>query len=609
MKKIKFPKIKYLKFCLLAALSLLLSFSGITHAQTSSTIPATAVAPWPVLQRIDALKFSSRVGLTTVWGDYWEDSFDPYDITSDGQTQELTNTSNGNYAVYPVDLGSGVEALILRVALSSGTVPVEVRLNNASGTVVGTCTINSTGSSTTYRTVTCPLNSSLAKGGKQNLVIRFPGTNSRMRFNWFAFWAKDTVQTIDQIQKRQSTTMVNKPAPVIPISGRSVRTQSMLPGSSETLAKSYGLWSPGKAWECPKWMHDTYWTKGEDGKIYPTWHPPVDFNPATSSYCTYGHEHGDDPQGSEVFSLGGMPAFGYVNEQHAVNNPSSPRHEDHFGHKVLVANNWTMYNANNGSSTTTCDVLLKIHMGTHSPDALTNTAHEMLVAGQCNGLQPFNLKQFALFGAAGSFKEPEVSQCNLAVTPGITPQPTNQPTGGVHRAIPTTDCYKRGTQDQQSSAVGSRTVEFWLTEVAGGNFYFNVTNPSRFYDASSSTKINRTVDLCYVPDHPLSKTPLCQETLAAGSRVAWDDPRSPYRGTVHANTHFSGLYFGNSSSSVVYTDAYGRNTRTSPSSSQGITIKQIVPVQGFKYRVDGQASAFANVDYSASGKNGVRAPN
>ncbi|QIR36749.1 carbohydrate-binding protein [Tolypothrix sp. PCC 7910] len=617
-------KHKLIKFCLHTAISLLLSLSGflylpisvftpikLAEANSTLTIPPSALAPWPVFKRVDALNSSFRYGLNTVYGDYWERSENPFSIGYTGQSQELTNTANGNYAVYnDLDLGSGVEALMLRIALPSGTNSVEVRLGSVSGLLVGRCTINSTGSQSIYRTVPCPLNNSLAKG-KQNLVIKFTGINSTMRFNWFAFWAKDTVQKIDEIQKVQSA-RVNQGAPVIPISGRPIRTQNLLPDSSQSLAKSYGLWSPGKTWECPKWMHDTYLTKGEDGKIYPTWHPPVDFNPETNTYCTYGHEHGDDPASSEVFDIAGMPAFGYVNEQLTSNNPSNPsvhRHEDHFGHKVLVANNWQMYNANNSSVTKTCDISLKLHMGTHSPDALVNTAHEMFASGKCDGFEPFKLQHFALFGAAGSFKEAETSLCNLAVNPGLTPSPTNQPNGGVHRAIPTADCYQRGTLDQQTADVNKRTVEYWLTSFAGKSFYFNITNPSRFYDALSSTKINRTVNACYNPAHPLSQTLLCQETLAAGSTVEWDDPRSPFRGTTQLQTHFAGLAFSNSANSVIYTDVYGKNARMSPAPELGITLKQIVPVQGFDYKVDGQASLFADRDYSALGQNGVRAPN
>jgi hypothetical protein len=603
------------KFLLAFFTSLLLSLSllipKIAYPQSaSSVIPVSAIAPWAVFRRVDALRYSSTVGLQTVWGDYWEKSENPSNIGYTEQSQELTNTANGNYAVYNnVDLGSGVEALMLRIALASGTNTVEVRLGSASGTVVGTCTVNSTGSVSNYRTVPCPLDTSLAKG-KHSLVIRFPGSNSQMRFNWFAFWAKDTTQQIDRIQAVFAEGR-NKNANTLPIAGTPIRSQTLLPGSSEILAKPYGIWNPSKVGDCPKWLHDTYWVKADDNKIYPTWHPPVDFNPETNKYCTYGHEHGDDPRASEVFNIGGMPAFGYVNEQLATNNPNNVsvhRHEDHFGHKVRVANNWKMYNPNNGS-TILCDAIYKVHMGSHSPDALTNTAHEMLASGKCDGKEPFNLKYFALFGEPGSFKEPETNSCNLYVSSGITPSPTNQPAGGVHRSIPTTGCFKRGTTTEQNTDVDKRTKEFWLTNFAGKDVYLSINNPSRYYDPNSTTKIARTVDLCYDSTHPLSKTLHCQEVLAAGSRVTWDDTRSPFRGTTQIQSHISGLIFPNSSTSVVYTDAYGKNSSSSPDPSRGVTLKQIVPKQGFYFNVDGQDSLFSDIDYSALGKNGVRAPN
>ncbi|WP_228058565.1 hypothetical protein, partial [Nostoc sp. LEGE 12447] len=264
----------------------------------------------------------------------------------------------------------------------------------------------------------------------------------------------------------------------------------------------------------------------------------------------------------------------------------------------------------NSSLIKSCDVSLKLHMGTHSPDALVNTAHEMFASGKCDGLEPFNLKHFALFGAAGEFKEPETSLCDLSsVNPGFPPSPTNQPYGDAHRAIPTDGCYQRGTVDQQTADVNSRNTESWLTGFAGKSFYFKVANPSRFYDPSTTTKINRTVNKCYDPMHPLSTTLICEETLAAGSKVEWDDPRSPFRGTTQRETHFSGLAFSNSANSVIYTDAYGRNARISPAPAQGITFKQRVPVQGFKYDVNSAASLFPPRDYSALGQNGVRAPN
>lgn len=66
---------------------------------------------------------------------------------------------------------------------------------------------------------------------------------------------------------------------------------------------SMGRWSPATdstrfANECSKDVHDSYYVIGPDGKKYPTWHPPRD--PATG--CWFGHEHGDNPAGSALWS-------------------------------------------------------------------------------------------------------------------------------------------------------------------------------------------------------------------------------------------------------------------------------------------------------------------
>jgi hypothetical protein len=304
-----------------------------------------------------------------------------------------------------------------------------------------------------------------------------------------------------------------------------------------------------------------------------------------------------------------MPPFGYVNEQDSPGNPALQRREDHVGHKVLVANNWRMYRAN-GGQIEPCDVVVKQHMGSHSPDALVNTAHEVFVAGRCAGMQPFNVKHFALFGMPGSFKEAEAPDCGLNVTPGLPANPSNQPNGGIHRAIPTRDCYLRGSPDQQNENVGRRTVEFWLTSMVGGNLYTAVVNPSRFYDQTNASKIGRTVDFCYTAGHPLAATLACSVTVAASpTPVPWNDPRSAFRGALHAGHHFSALQFANSPNAVVYTNSYGQNARTAPDPALGVTVRQLVPTTGFYLRVDGHDSLFPTVDYSAGGRNGVRPPN
>lgn len=577
------------------------------------TIPASAIAPWPALTWVDALSFATRSGPTTVWGSYWETSESLFEVRYVEQTQELGNAAGGGHASYAnVDLGSGTDAIMLRVSLplggGSGTNTVEVRLGTPTGTLAGSCSVGSTGAAESYRTIGCAVDPAIARG-VQTLVFRFVGPHTEMRFNWFAFYARDTTRRIDDLMKLQSTSFANRPAPTTPMAGTPSRRRNQLPAAGDSLAQSFGQWSPGRAWECPKWMHDTWWVRGDDGKVYPTWHPPVDFDPDTGRYCTYGHDHGDDPRGSDIFAFVGMPPFGYVNEQDSPGNPALRRREDHVGHKVFVGNNWNMYAAVGGAAAI-CDVVFKQHMGTHSPDALANTAHEVFAAGQCEGRQPFDVKHFALFGAPGRFKEAIADDCSQDVDSGIAPNPPTQPLGGIHRAIPTRDCYLRGAPATQRAEAMKRTIEFWLTGVVGGNLYTAVREPSRLYDPSFANRIGRTIDLCRDATHPLAPTLACQAAVAAStSPIAWDDPRSPFRGARPAGHHFSALRFADSATAVLYTNSYGQNARATPDPAQGITVRQRVPTSGFYFRVDGHASLFPDVDYSAGGRNGVRAPN
>lgn len=577
-----------------------------------STIPVSAAAPWLVATRINALSFSGRSGMTTVWGDYWERSEDPTYTFYTEQSQELGNAANGNSATYSgLDLGSGVEAVMLRVSVPGGSNSVEVRMDSPEGPLAGpACTIASTGNVGSYRTVRCDLNPSVANGQNRTMSFRFNGTDPQARFNWFGFWARGTVQRIDDLGKAQVTNGINPATPTTPQAGAAVRTAALLPPTNLTLARTFGRWSPSQAGDCPKWLHDTYWVRGEDDKVYPTWHPAATFNPETGQYCTFGHEHGSDPSGSDVVQLAGPLAFGFVSENFEPNAPTLQRIEDHVGYKVIVANKFKFYNGDNPSQSKSCSSLTTLHVGTHSPDAFTNTAHEMHTAGQCEGLEPYVLRYFTLFGQPGRFKEAEADQCGLSVDPGVAPTPAGQPTGGVHRAIPTAACFLRGTAAQQRELVGRRLIEFWLTGATGGSFYYTIGNPSRYFDPALTSKLGRIVDLCYIAGHPVAGTLECQETVAASSsRVSFDDPRSSFRGTRHVNTHFSAIAFGNSATRTVYTNAYGQNPSPNPDPSRGLIFKQTVPLTGFNYRVDGQQSVVPNVDYSNGGRNGVRSPN
>lgn len=145
-------------------------------------------------------------------------------------------------------------------------------------------------------------------------------------------------------------------------------------------------------------LHDSFWTKGPDNKVYATWHPPVADLP-NGETCYFGHEHGDDPRQSPFYTQpqyqqlrddGFIPVpFGYANEVYAAAQGS--RHEDHFGHKIFRENFETAYGnsvspaAVQGTGSV-CSALLKLHQGTHSADALTNHLHEVIAHIDCSAL-------------------------------------------------------------------------------------------------------------------------------------------------------------------------------------------------------------------------------
>ena len=105
-------------------------------------------------------------------------------------------------------------------------------------------------------------------------------------------------------------------------------------------------WTPGTNDTCTREIHDQYAVVGPDGKLYPTWHPPVD--PATG--CSFGHDHGRDPRGSDLYDESGPIPFGYANEQLVAFDPANPRNEDHVGHKVEWENDVELDRAAAGSS-------------------------------------------------------------------------------------------------------------------------------------------------------------------------------------------------------------------------------------------------------------------
>ncbi|MFC0529817.1 cellulose-binding domain-containing protein [Phytohabitans kaempferiae] len=396
------------------------------------------------------------------------------------------------------------------------------------------------------------------------------------------------------------------------------------------VAASDGTGYTPRANECSREIHARYWTYGPDGKVYPTWHPPRD-----PSGCSFGHEHGDDPRTSDLYSTASWPPFGYTSEVMLDSMPqSSHRHEDHVGHKVLAVNNSNVIQGDNGTSffppqgtvIATCDILLKFHQGTHSPDAFSNNVHELLLNQRCtasNGGQVTEARYNAMIplGRAGGFSPSECPGFGGQFINVQSAVPADSPsdTRSLGRLITEPGCVQairegRTHNDPLYPNPVPFTVsdmdDFWFSDVSvtgsGLNFriapLFYVVNPSRYYDPSKPNRLGRIVDLCYTD---LAGGDYCNQvrqiTQQTGQQIAWDDPRSPFKGTLREFRPGS-FSVQNSGPTTVYTDVYGRNASSTPFTG---SIRQYFSGNGgTTMYVRGSTK-----DYGSNSADGIRAPN
>ena len=331
-------------------------------------------------------------------------------------------------------------------------------------------------------------------------------------------------------------------------------------------AVAFGIWTPAGTDTCSKAIHDSYSTVGPDQLRYPTWHPPVD--PVTG--CTFGHEHGRDPSGSDLYDMVGDIPFGYANQHLMESGFGAVRNEDHVGHKVEWENDMEMSVGEGGSAVISvrCDVLVKMHQGTHSPDAFTNNMHEVAYHIRCSDGTGFSATVLTPIGDAGEL----VSSCDRErdIFAG-TPTPPNSPNGGGHRAIPDQSCVMQHVLDGSSRPSFDQALhESWEISVSlraangqtlvGFNPYFQVTDPSRYYDPAAPRSMSRPIDLCALS--ALRGRDRCSGLPA--TPVAWDSPDSPFKG-VRRFVDINGNDVRNAGGpNVWYTDPLGRNGRTEP---------------------------------------------
>ena len=398
-------------------------------------------------------------------------------------------------------------------------------------------------------------------------------------------------------------------------------------------AAAYGLWKPGPRDTCPAWLHDSYSVVGPDGRRYPTWHPAQTRNPRTGRACSFGHEHGRGPAGSDLFgwvrshfaakgrwAQSGVP-FGLANEAldvfAASNHGASKRHEDHVGHKLEWENDVQLERTVGGDRVqigVSCDFLVKIHQGSHSSDALGNNVHELLYAVRCTDGTALIATKLSPFGSPNSF----VRSCDQStVVPAGTAH--SLPSGNGARLIPDRACIEEHllVPDGQFSQYSLGLYEDWLSSnelrrpdgerLAYFDPHFAVFNPSRYGAGSPAGSIARVLDVCFEPEPGTgdrARGGYCEVAQSYANLVSWDSPLSGFDG-ARREVYFNQTEVTNAGGpSRWYTDPYGGGAVQKP--FPGAICQLVGSVDNSRpYSLESQAFG-AGRSY---GGGGVHAPN
>ena len=414
---------------------------------------------------------------------------------------------------------------------------------------------------------------------------------------------------------RRIAPLVLVPA-VILVLGSCNGTDAAGPGAINGPSKAMATWVPGTGDTCTQQIHNQYATGGPDGKLYPTWHPPID--PGTG--CTFGHEHGRDPSGSQLYDETGPLPFGYANEVLDIWDPTGMRHEDHVGHKVEWEND-VEFRVEDGLTSKfiriTCDVMTKLHQGTHSKDAFTNNLHELIYHIECTDGTEMHLTQMTAIGTPGEFTISCDHGTRIPVGPAT---PVNSPNGGGQRVLPDRACidqfilqppgtnsdFNTGIRESWQVSAGVRTENG--DHIASINPYYQVLFPSRFYDPAMPNFTGRVMDACYETEAngDIAQGGACDQSTSNGTLLGlpFDDPRVVFNGSRRFVDINSNHIDNANGEEEWYTDPFGRNGRTS--SFPG-SIRQFVAKVNNDHGFDVHGPS---IGHSRNyGGNGVHAPN
>jgi hypothetical protein len=95
--------------------------------------------------------------------------------------QDVTGITNGTYTVYSDVKLDGVTDFIARVGSADNGGTIEIRLDSATGTLIGTCTVPGTGGAQTFADASCAINGA---SGTHDVYLVFSGSFNLAWFAW-----------------------------------------------------------------------------------------------------------------------------------------------------------------------------------------------------------------------------------------------------------------------------------------------------------------------------------------------------------------------------------------------------------------------------------------
>jgi enterochelin esterase-like enzyme len=144
--------------------------------------PVTPPEPISAFSKIEAENYSNQSGIQNV--------------TCDEGTEAIGYIENGDYAVYSnVDFANGASNFTARVSSATSGGNIEIRLDSATGTLIGTCPVTGTGEWQVFTDAKCNIS---GVSGKHDVYLKFTGESDYLiNLNWFTFTEQSTVKLGD----------------------------------------------------------------------------------------------------------------------------------------------------------------------------------------------------------------------------------------------------------------------------------------------------------------------------------------------------------------------------------------------------------------------------